>query len=201
MKTTTQNEMFSDGFFLDRGIIRLFGEINDQSANRIISELLFLDHRFEEEKVPCDRRLITIMINSPGGSVSAGLAIYDCINMISSTVRTVAVGTAASMAAFLLCSGSRGERTAFANAEILIHQPLGGTQGQASDLILYAEHIKSTRDKLNRIMAKNTGRSPEQIARDTDRDNILSAEEALEYGLIDRIVESTPKAFPKAESV
>ena len=165
---------------LDDRIVFLTGEINDEKADLIIAQLIFL-----EAKDPT--KPISMYINSPGGSVSAGLAIYDTMNYIKSEVCTVCVGMAASMGAFLLSSGAKGKRYALPNSEIMIHQPLGGAQGQASDIKIVADHILKTRDKLNAILAANTGKDIEKIAADTDRDNYMSAEEALEYGLVDKI--------------
>ena len=149
-------------------------------ANTVVAQLIYL-----EAKDP--GKDISLYINSPGGSVSAGLAIYDTMNYIKCDVSTICIGMAASMAAFLLSSGAKGKRFALKNSEVMIHQPLGGAQGQASDIKIHAEHILKTKDKLNRILAANTGRPLEVIERDTDRDNFLSADEALSYGLIDRV--------------
>ena len=165
---------------LEDRIIFLTGEINDAVADTVIAQLIYL-----ESKDP--GKPVNMYINSPGGSVSAGLAIYDTMNYIRSDVCTICIGMAASMGAFLLSSGAKGERFALPNSEIMIHQPLGGAQGQASDVKIHAEHILKTRDKLNAILAHNTGKTIEEIARDTDRDNFLSADEALSYGLIDKI--------------
>ena len=165
---------------LKERIIFLGEEVTDASASVIVAQLLFL----ESEDPNKD---ISLYINSPGGSVSAGLAIYDTMNYIRSDVCTICIGMAASMGAFLLSSGAKGKRFALPNSEIMIHQPLGGAQGQASDVKIHAEHILKTRDKLNAILAHNTGKTIEEIARDTDRDNFLSADEALSYGLIDKI--------------
>ena len=165
---------------LDDRIVFITGEIDDALANTVIAQLIFL-----EAKDPT--KPINMYINSPGGSVSAGLAIYDTMNYIQSEVCTICVGLAASMGAFLLSSGEKGKRFALPNSEIMIHQPLGGFQGQASDIKIHAEHILRTKDKLNRILAKNTGKELSQITVDTDRDNFFSAKEALEYGLIDKI--------------
>ncbi len=165
---------------LDDRIIFITGEIDDALANTVIAQMIFL-----EAKDPT--KPISMYINSPGGSVSAGLAIYDTMNYIQSEVCTICVGLAASMGAFLLSSGEKGKRFALPNSEIMIHQPLGGYQGQASDIKIHAEHILRTKDRLNRILAKNTGKELSQIMVDTDRDNFLSAKEALEYGLIDEI--------------
>ena len=165
---------------LDDRIIFLSGEIDDAVANTVIAELIYL-----EAKDPT--KPINMYINSPGGSVSAGLAIYDTMNYIRSEVCTICVGLAASMGAFLLSSGAKGKRFALPNSEIMIHQPLGGAQGQASDIKIQAEHILKIKDKLNRILSQNTGKELAQIIKDTDRDNYLSAKEALDYGLIDEI--------------
>lgn len=188
-----EREAFSEGFFLNRNVIKVFGEINDSMANTVVSALLYLDFLFKSEKVPRERREINMWINSPGGSVTAGFAIFDAMNFVDCDIRTTCIGMAASMAAFLLSSGTHGKREALPNSTILIHQPLGGTAGQTSDILLYAEQIRQTREQLNRIMAANTGRSFEQICVDTDRDNRMTAEEGREYGLIDRVVTGIPK--------
>lgn len=165
---------------LEERIVFITGEINDALANTVVAQLLYL-----EAKAP--KKDITIYINSPGGSVSAGLAIYDTMNYISCDVVTICIGMAASMGAFLLSSGTKGKRYSLPSSEIMIHQPLGGAQGQASDIKIQAEHILKTKRKLNKILASNTGRSYEEIEKDTDRDNYLSADEACAYGLIDKI--------------
>ena len=165
---------------LEERIVFITGEINDALANTVVAQLLYL-----EAKAP--QKDITIYINSPGGSVSAGLAIYDTMNYISCDVVTICIGMAASMGAFLLSSGAKGKRYSLPSSEIMIHQPLGGAQGQASDIKIQAEHILKTKKKLNTILSANTGRSFEEIERATDRDNYLSADEALVYGLIDKI--------------
>lgn len=188
-----EREAFSEGFFLNRNVIKVFGEINDSMANTVVSALLYLDFLFKSEKVPRERREINMWINSPGGSVTAGFAIFDAMNFVDCDIRTTCIGMAASMAAFLLSSGTHGKREALPNSTILIHQPLGGASGQTSDILLYAEQIRQTREQLNRIMAANTGRSFEQICVDTDRDNRMTAEEGREYGLIDRVVTGIPK--------
>ena len=167
---------------LNDRIIFLSDEVNDVTASLVIAQLLFLEARDPDKD-------ICLYLNSPGGSVSAGLAIYDTMNFIKCDVSTICVGMAASMGAFLLSAGAKGKRLALPNSEIMIHQPLGGMQGQASDIKIHADHIIATREKLNKILAKNTGKTVEEIARDTDRDNFLSAAEALEYGLIDRVIE------------
>lgn len=161
-------------------IIFLVGEINDASANIVISQLLYLDNINNED--------ISLYINSPGGSITSGMSIYDTMNFIKSDVRTISLGMSASMAAFLLSSGTKGKRFALPNAEVMIHQPLGGAQGQATDIKIAAERILKLKDKLNNILSKNTGQPLEKIVEDTERDNFLSADEALEYGLIDEII-------------
>lgn len=166
---------------LEDRIIILTGEINDQSANIIVSELLYLDSLNHDD--------ISIYINSPGGSVSAGLAIYDTMNFIKSDVSTICLGLAASMAAFILSSGKIGKRYALPNSEVMIHQPLGGCEGQATEIKIAAEHILKTKDKLNKILAKNTNQDIKTIENDTDRDNFMDANEALKYGLIDKILQ------------
>lgn len=161
-------------------IIFLTGEINDNTANIIISELLYLDSLGTED--------ICLYINSPGGSVTSGMAIYDTMNYIKSDVRTIVVGMAASMAAFLLCCGQKGKRCALENSEIMIHQPLGGVQGQATDIKIAAQRILKLKDKLNKILSEKTNQSLKKIVKDTDRDNYMSASEAKKYGLIDEII-------------
>jgi len=163
-------------------IIFLDGEINDAVASLVVAQLLFLESEDPDKD-------INIYINSPGGVITAGMAIYDTMNYIKPDVCTICVGMAASMAAFLLSSGAKGKRYALPNSEVMIHQPLGGTQGQASDIKIAADHIIKLRDRLNRIIANNCGQPLKKVERDTDRDNYLSAQEALEYGLIDKVVE------------
>jgi len=164
-------------------IVFLGTEVEDGVANSIIAQLLFLESEDPEKD-------IHLYINSPGGSVTAGLAIYDTMQYIKSPVSTICVGLAASMAAVLLSSGAKGKRLALPNAEIMIHQPSGGTRGQATDIEIHARNILRTRERLNRILAARTGRDIEDVARDTERDNFMTAEEALQYGLIDRIIDS-----------
>ena len=165
---------------LEDRIIFLSGEINDQMANTIVAQLIYLEGKNPDKD-------ILMYINSPGGSVSAGMAIYDTMNYIKCDVSTICVGMAASMAAVILSSGAKGKRVCLPHSEVMIHQPLGGMQGQASDIKIQAEHILMLKEKLNRILAENTGNSIAQIERDTDRDNYLSAQDALRYGLIDKI--------------
>ncbi len=166
---------------LKERIIFLGEEVTDASASVIVAQLLFL----ESEDPNKD---INLYINSPGGSVTAGMAIYDTMKYIKCDVSTICIGMAASMGAFLLAGGTKGKRFALPNAEIMIHQPSGGSKGQASDMKIVADHILKTKDKLNRILAENTGKSLDVIERDTDRDNYMSAAEAVEYGLIDSVV-------------
>ncbi len=161
-------------------IIMLNGEIDDVNCNTIISQLLYLDSLNHND--------ISLYINSPGGSVTAGYAIYDTINFIKSDVSTIVVGIAASMAAFLLSSGTKGKRYGLPNSEVMIHQPLGGAQGQATEIKIAAERILKMREKLNKMLAKNTGKDIKVIEVDTERDHFLTADEALDYGLIDRIL-------------
>lgn len=187
-------EQFSREYALNRNTINIFGPIDAAMAYLVISEIQYLDDKFKRDNVPQDERIITLQINSPGGSVSDGMAIYDTLNYIDAKIRMVGIGMCASMGAFLLSSGSRGLRCATENCEVLIHQPLGGASGQASDIIIAADHIRHVRDRLNRILAENTGKSLEQIERDTDRDTILTARQALEYGLIDEVIPSVNKA-------
>ena len=162
-------------------IIILADEVNDTTASLIVAQMLFLEAQDPD-------RDIYFYINSPGGSVSAGLAIYDTMNYIKCDVSTICMGMAASMGAFLLSGGAKGKRLALPNAEIMIHQPLGGTKGQASDIKIHADHILKTRDKLNKLLAEHTGKPLEEIERDTERDNFLSAEEAVVYGLVDKVI-------------
>ena len=165
---------------LNDRIIVLSDEVNDATASLVVAQLLYLEGQDSEKD-------ISLYINSPGGSVTAGLAIYDTMQYIKCDVSTICMGMAASMGAFLLSSGAKGKRFALPNSEIMIHQPSGGAQGQASDIKITAAHILRTRDKLNKILAENTGKPIEQIAIDTERDNFMSAHEALEYGLIDKV--------------
>ena len=167
---------------LKERIIFLGEEVNDVSANLVVAQLLFL----ESEDPSKD---IILYINSPGGSISAGMAIYDTMQYIKCDVSTICVGMAASMGAFLLAGGTKGKRKALPNAEILIHQPLGGAQGQATEIEIAARHIIRTKERMNRLLAQNTGKSYEDLVKDTDRDNWMTAQEAVEYGLIDSVVE------------
>ena len=166
---------------LNERIIFLADEVNDVTASLVVAQLLYL----ESEDPDAD---ISLYINSPGGSVTAGLAIYDTMNFIKCDVSTICVGMAASMGAFLLSSGTKGKRLALPNSEIMIHQPSGGSQGQATDIMIQAEHILKIKERLNRILTDNTGKPIETIAADTERDNFMTAEEAREYGLVDRVI-------------
>ena len=168
---------------LKERIIFLGEEVTEASASVIVAEMLFLESEDPEKD-------IHLYINSPGGSVTAGMAIYDTMQFVKCDVSTVCIGMAASMGAFLLSAGAKGKRYALPNAEIMIHQPLGGAQGQASDVKIHAEHIIKTKEKLNRILSANTGKPLEVIEKDTDRDNFMSADEACEYGIIDKVIKS-----------
>ena len=167
---------------LNDRIIMLTDEVNDTTASLVVAQMLYLEAQDPDKD-------ISLYINSPGGSVSAGFAIYDTMNFIKCDVSTICMGMAASMGAFLLSAGAKGKRLALPNSVIMIHQPLGGAQGQASDVKIHAEQILKTREKLNEILAANTGKPLEVIERDTDRDNFMSAAEAAAYGLIDKVIE------------
>ena len=166
---------------LNDRIIFLSDEVNDATASLVVAQMLFLEAQDPTKD-------ISFYINSPGGSVTAGMAIYDTMQYIKCDVSTICIGLAASMGAFLLSAGTKGKRIALPHSEIMIHQPLGGAQGQASDIKIRAELILRTRDMLNKILSENTGKPIEQIEKDTDRDNFMTAEQALEYGIIDRII-------------
>lgn len=183
VEQTSRGERSYDIFsrLLNDRIVMLNGEVDDASASVIIAQLLFLEGQDPDKD-------ISFYINSPGGSVSAGLAIYDTMQYIKCDVSTICMGMAASMGAFLLSSGAKGKRYALPNSEIMIHQPLGGAQGQATDVIIHANHIKRTRSNLNKILSENTGKPIEIIEKDTERDNFMSADEAAEYGLIDKVI-------------
>nr|WP_297705654.1 ATP-dependent Clp endopeptidase proteolytic subunit ClpP [uncultured Butyrivibrio sp.] len=170
---------------LKERIVFLGEEVNAASASTVVAQLLFL----EAEDPNKD---IHMYINSPGGEISSGMAIYDTMHYIKCDVSTICIGMAASMGAFLLAGGAKGKRMALPNAEVMIHQPLGGTQGQATEIEIAAKHILKTKEKMNRMLAENTGKTYEQVAADTERDNWLSAQEALDYGLIDSIIENRP---------
>ncbi len=167
---------------LEDRIVFLNGEVNDVSANIVIAQLIYLEAKDPDKD-------ISLYINSPGGSVSAGMGIYDTMNFIRPDVSTICVGMAASMGAFLLSAGAKGKRISLPNSEIMIHQPLGGAQGQATDIVIQAEHINKIKKKMTSILAANTGKPFEQVAKDVERDYYMSAQEALEYGLIDKIFE------------
>lgn len=186
MNSTNKN--LSADYLLEQGIIMLVGEIEPGIATSVLTQMMYLDRKYPG-------RPIQLWISSPGGEINSGMAIFDVMNYIKSEVHTVAIGMAASMAAFLLSAGTKGKRCALPNAEVLIHQPLGGAQGQATDIINAAKHIENVRYRINSILAMNTGKNICQIAVDTDRDKILTAEEAKEYGLIDYVIETTPKAW------
>ena len=183
VEQTSRGERSYDIFsrLLNDRIIMLNGQVDDASASVIIAQLLFLEGQDPDKD-------ISFYINSPGGSVSAGLAIYDTMQYIKCDVSTICMGMAASMGAFLLSSGAKGKRFALPNSEIMIHQPLGGAQGQASDIIIHANHIKRTRSNLNKILSENTGKPIEVIEQDTERYNFMTAAEAADYGLIDKVI-------------
>ena len=171
-------------------IIMLSGPIDDNVANSVVAQLLFLDAQDPEKD-------IYLYINSPGGSVTAGMAIFDTMNFVNADVQTIVIGMAASMGSLLLTAGTKGKRFALPNAEVMIHQPLGGAQGQATEIEIAARHILKTREKLNEILAEATGQPIEVIERDTDRDNFMSAEDAKEYGLIDEIIDNSKEIGDK----
>ncbi|MEE1053262.1 MAG: ATP-dependent Clp endopeptidase proteolytic subunit ClpP [Acutalibacteraceae bacterium] len=183
LEQTSRGERSYDIFsrLLNDRIIMLNDQVDDASASVIIAQLLYLEGQDPDKD-------ISFYINSPGGSVSAGLAIYDTMQYIKCDVSTICMGMAASMGAFLLSSGAKGKRYALPNSEIMIHQPSGGAQGQATDILIHADHIKRTRSNLNKILAENTGKPLEIIEQDTERDNFMSAAEAAEYGLIDKVI-------------
>lgn len=184
IEQTSRGERSYDIFsrLLKDRIIFLSDEVNDATASLVVAQLLFLDSEDPDKD-------INLYINSPGGSITAGMAIYDTMKYTKADVSTICVGMAASMGAFLLSAGAKGKRFALPNSEIMIHQPLGGMQGQASDIKIHAEHILRIKEKMNRILAEQTGKTYEQVCLDTDRDNFLTAQQALEYGLIDKIVD------------
>ena len=183
IETTNRGERAYDIYsrLLNDRIVFLADEVNDTTASLVIAQLLFLEAQDPDKD-------ISLYINSPGGSVTSGLAIYDTMNFIKCDVSTICVGMAASMGAFLLSSGAKGKRMSLPNSDILIHQPLGGMQGQASDIKIHADHMLKTRQLLNKILSENTGKPIDVIERDTDRDNFITAYHALEYGLIDTVI-------------
>ena len=183
VEQTSRGERSYDIFsrLLNDRIIVLSDEVNDATASIVIAQLLFLECQDSTKD-------ISLYINSPGGSVSAGLAIYDTMQYIKCDVSTICMGMAASMGAFLLSSGAKGKRYALPNAEIMIHQPLGQARGQATEILIHADHIKHTRDRLNKILSENCGQPLEIIEKDTERDNFMTADQAAEYGLIDKVL-------------
>lgn len=183
VEQTSRGERSYDIFsrLLNDRIIVLSDEVNDATASLVVAQLLYLEAQDPEKD-------ISLYINSPGGSVTAGFAIYDTMQYIKCDVSTICMGMAASMGAFLLSAGAKGKRYALPNSDIMIHQPSGGAQGQATEIEITAKHILQTKAKLNKILAENTGKTVEVIAQDTERDNFMSAEEALEYGLIDKVI-------------
>ncbi len=170
---------------LKERVIFLVGEVNDHSANLVVAQMLFLESENPEKD-------ISLYINSPGGSVSAGMAIFDTMNFIKPAVSTLCIGMAASMGAFLLTAGAKGKRFSLPNSKVMIHQPLGGTRGQATEIEIHAREILKTREQLNLILAENTGQTLKKIAQDTERDYYLSADEAKEYGLVDEVISKRP---------
>lgn len=184
VEQTNRGERSYDIFsrLLNDRIIMLCDEVNDTTASLVVAQLLYLEGQDPDKD-------ISLYINSPGGSISAGMAIYDTMQYIKCDVSTICIGMAASMASFLLSSGAKGKRFALPNSEIMIHQPLGGMQGQASDIKIHADHIIKIREKMNRMLSEQTGKSYEVICHDTDRDNFMTAQEALEYGLVDKVID------------
>ena len=184
IEQTNRGERSYDIFsrLLNDRIVFLADEVNDTTASLVVAQMLYLEAQDPDKD-------INFYINSPGGSISAGMAIYDTMHFIKCDVSTICLGMAASMGAFLLSSGTTGKRLALPNSEIMIHQPLGGTQGQATDIKIHAEHIVRIRERMNRILSEQTGRPYEEICRDTERDNFMTAQQALEYGLVDKVVE------------
>ena len=183
VEQTNRGERSYDIFsrLLNDRIVFLGEEVNDTTASLVVAQLLYLEAQDPDKD-------IQMYINSPGGSITDGMAIYDTMNFIKCDVSTICIGMAASMGAFLLSSGAKGKRLALPNAEIMIHQPLGGMQGQATDIKIHADHILRTKETLNRILAANSGKPYETICEDTERDNFMSAQEAMEYGLIDKVI-------------
>jgi len=183
IEQTSRGERSYDIFsrLLNDRIVMLCDEVNDATASLVVAQLLYLEAQDSEKD-------ICLYINSPGGSVTAGMAIYDTMQYIKPDVSTICMGMAASMGAFLLSSGAKGKRLALPNSEIMIHQPLGGAKGQATDIKIQAEHILKIKKRLNEILAENTGKSVDIIERDTERDNFMSAQEAMEYGLVDKVI-------------
>lgn len=184
VEQTNRGERSYDIFsrLLNDRIVFLADEVNDTTASLVVAQMLYLEAQDPDKD-------INFYINSPGGSISAGMAIYDTMHFIKCDVSTICLGMAASMGAFLLSSGTPGKRLALPNSEIMIHQPLGGTQGQATDIKIHAEHIVRIRERMNRILSEQTGRPYEEICRDTERDNFMTAQQALDYGLVDKVVE------------
>ena len=184
VEQTNRGERSYDIFsrLLNDRIIMLCDEVNDNTASLVVAQLLYLEGQDPDKD-------ISLYINSPGGSISAGMAIYDTMQYIKCDVSTICIGMAASMGSFLLSSGTKGKRFALPNSEILIHQPLGGMQGQASDIKIHADHIIAIREKLNHMLAEQTGKPQEVICHDTDRDNFMTAQEAMEYGLVDKVID------------
>ena len=192
-KEYMRGEVLSAQYLLQKNQVYLFGVVETGMAATIIPQMHYIDQKMIDDGIPEDQRILTLLINSPGGSVSDGLALYDTINSLRCEVRTICVGLAASMGAFLLSAGTKGKRIALPNSQIMIHQPLiagGGISGQVTDIQIRADNLLKTKENLNRILATNTGKDYETICRDTERDNFMTAQEALEYGLIDKVYSS-----------
>lgn len=185
VEQTSRGERSYDIFsrLLNDRIVMLCDQVNDTTASLVIAQMLYLEAQDPDKD-------INFYINSPGGSVSAGMAIFDTMQYIKCDVSTICMGMAASMGAFLLAAGTKGKRLALPNSEIMIHQPLGSAEGQATDILIHAKHIEKTREKINQILAEETGKSLEEIRRDTERDNFMSAEEAAAYGLVDKVIKN-----------
>ena len=175
--------------------INIFEEITPAVAERVVAQLQYADFWLKQNNVPAEDRIITLQLCSPGGHIAAGLAIYDTMNYVDAKISTVAIGMAASMAAFLLAAGTKGLRKITEHSEVMIHQPLGGASGQASDIEIACKHIVRTRTLINRILSDNTGQPISKIRRDCDRDNIMTAQQAYEYGLVDEIIRPSEKAY------
>ena len=184
VEQTSRGERSYDIFsrLLNDRIIMLCGEVNDATASLVVAQLLYLEGQDPDKD-------IHLYINSPGGSVTAGMAIYDTMNYIKPDVSTICIGMAASMGAFLLAAGAKGKRFALPNSEIMIHQPLGGAQGQATDIMIHAEHIVKIKSRLNQILSERTGKPLDVITKDTERDNFMSAQQACDYGLVDKVID------------
>ena len=190
LRDNQANEMLSDQYLLRKNQVYLFGPIETGMAARVIPQMHFIEQKMIEENLPEEERVLTLLINSPGGSVTDGMAIYDTMQYIKCDVSTICIGMAASMGAFLLSSGAKGKRLALPNAEIMIHQPSAGTQGQITDMAIHLKRLEIIKKRMNQILADNTGRNVEEVTAACERDNFMSAEEAKEFGLIDKVIYS-----------